>query len=560
VLPTRSLPPLAGIVLFTLLAACSQLEGQSNPQPAPATHTAPVTLRGETLFEIPGLLHSFSAEARAAAISRRLNDLARDTTVDPRSISVVDTEDISDIVAGDLVIMSVTDQDGTAAGVSRQALARTGAQRITAALLAYRRDYSAKSILLGSVYAVIASVVLILLLWLLFAIFRRLFVKLDSWRAKRRIHALRIQRFELLSADRVSGWAVGLARLLRTAIVVVALYFYLSLVLGFFPWTRGYAHTLLGYILAPLKLIGSAFVAYLPNLCFIAVMVVIAAYVAKFVRVLFTQIGKGTIVIPGFYSDWAEPTSKLARALILVLTVIIVFPYIPGSKSPAFDAITIFLGLLISLGSTSAVANVVGGIILIYMRAFKIGDYVKIADTVGDVIDKTLLVTRVRTPKNVEVTIANVMVLSSHIINFSAEPGNLILHTNVTIGYDSPWRTVHQLLIDAALACDDILKEPKPFVIQTALNDFNVRYEINAYTSKPNQMLNTYSDLYANIQDKFNEAGVEILSPHYASIREGNAVAIPDEYLPKNYTAPSFRLGLENILDPIKGAGKPQNQ
>jgi len=186
----------------------------------------------------------------------------------------------------------------------------------------------------------------------------------------------------------------------------------------------------------------------------------------------------------------------------------------------------------------------IAGIVLTYMSAFKMGDRVKIADTIGDIIEKTLLVTRIRTIKNVEVTIPNSMVLGSHIINFSssAHDRGLILHTSVTIGYDAPWKKVHELLISAANECNYVLKEPKPFVLQTSLDDFYVNYEINAYTDKPGNMVNTYSQLHSKIQDKFNEAGVEITSPHFSAVRDGNQTAIPEEYLSKGYQPKSFRI------------------
>jgi small-conductance mechanosensitive channel len=274
---------------------------------------------------------------------------------------------------------------------------------------------------------------------------------------------------------------------------------------------------------------------------------------------IFTELERGTIGFRTFYPEWAEPTYKIVRFLVIALTLIIVFPYLPGAKSPAFQGISIFLGVLFSLGSTSAVANVVAGVILTYMRAFKIGDRVKIADTIGDVMEKTLLVTRVRTIKNVDITIANAMVLGTHIINFSSsgQGEGLILHTTVTIGYDAPWRTVHQLLIDAALSTECILKKPEPFIFQTALDDFYVHYELNAYTDQPSRMAKIYSDLHANIQDKFNNAGVEIMSPHFSSVRDGNRIAIPDDYLPKGYSAPAFRLGmLEDVVDGVKKNSK----
>ena len=446
--------------------------------------------------------------------------------------------------------MSVTDQDAAAAGKTRQALAREDAQRIATELSALRKEYSAKSLIFGGVYAVLTSAALLLIFRLLGMLFPKLYRRLDSWRGTR-IPSLRIQQFELLPADRLADLAIGLGKVLRLAIVLVALYFYVSLILGFFPWTQGYAQILFGYVLSPLKLVRDAAIAYLPNVFFIAVIALVSFYVIKAVRIIFAEIGKGTITLPDFYAEWAEPTYKIVRVMILALTAIVIFPYLPGSRSPAFQGISIFLGVLVSLGSTSAVANVVAGVILTYMRAFKIGDRVKIADTVGDVLEKTLLVTRIRTIKNVEITIANAMVLNSHIVNFSASAQleGLILHTTVTIGYDAPWRTVHQLLIEAALACENILREPGPFVFQTALDDFYVHYEVNAYTNQPSQMAKTYSALHQLIQDRFNEAGVEIMSSHYANVRDGNRTTIPDNYLPRDYKAPSFRVGLQTSPD-----------
>ena len=545
------------VALFgCFLTICPLLTGEAarpSAEPQPVAQ-APVTVNGNTLFLVQGVL-SFPAEARAAAITRRIKDLSKDVMFKPESLSVADAEGTTDIMAGDLVVMSVTNLDAKLAGTSRQELGKEYAGRIRSALSALRHEYSLKSLILGGVYAVIATAVLMLIFRLFGFAFPKLYKKLHSWRGTL-IPSLRIQKFELLPADRIANFAIGVAKLLRFVLILVALYFYASLVLGFFPWTRGYAQILIGYVLAPLKIVGDAFVAYLPNVFFIAVIVLVSLYVTKFIRIIFGEIGKETITLPGFYPEWAEPTYKIVRFLIFTFTVIVIFPYLPGSKSPAFQGISIFLGVLFSLGSTSAVANVVAGVILTYMRAFTLGDRVKIADTMGDVIEKTLLVTRIRTIKNVEITIANAMVLNSHIINFSAsaQQEGLILHTSVTIGYDAPWRTVHQLLIDAALATENILKEPKPFVFQTALDDFYVHYELNAFTDQPSRMAKTYSDLHEKIQDKFNEAGVEIMSPHYSSVRDGNQIAIPEDYLPKGYVPPAFRLGLlDDLTSGIKG-------
>jgi small-conductance mechanosensitive channel len=542
-----------GIGLSVVIAAClltlSSLGIAHADAPAPSQQIvdqAPVTINGEVLFKVEGFL-SFSAGARAAAITQRITDLSKDVAFDPKSISVTDAAGTSDIAAGDRLIMTVTDQDAQLQGEPRPELAQDYAQRIGSSLTALRKEYSVKSLSLGGVYALIATVILLLILRLLGFLFPKLYAKLDSWRGTL-IPSLRIQKFEILPADRIADSFIGVARLLRLAVVLVVVYFYLSAVLGFFPWTRGYARILIGYIVSPISIIANTILTYLPNLFFIAVIIVVAHYIIKLTRIIFLEIGKQTITLSGFHPDWAAPTYKIVRFMIFAITAIAIFPYLPGSKSPAFQGISIFLGVLFSLGSTSAVANIVAGVILTYMRAFRLGDRVQIADTVGDVVEVSLLVTRIRTIKNVEITIANSMVLSSHIINFSGsvQHDGLILHTTVTIGYDAPWRKIHELLISAAAETEYVLKTPSPFVLQTALDDFYVHYQINAYTDDPRRMAKTYSDLHQNIQDKFYEAGVEIMSPHFTTIRDGNHIAIPDQYLPKGYKARPFRVELDN--------------
>jgi small-conductance mechanosensitive channel len=350
--------------------------------------------------------------------------------------------------------------------------------------------------------------------------------------------------YELLKAGRLLGFLVVLIRWFRILTTIALAYIWFLYVLSLFPWTRGISSAILGYILNPLRDFGRSVLEFLPNLFVLAVLSLITRYFIKIARFFFVEIEQGRIVFPRFYADWAMPTFKIVRFFILAFALTVAFPYIPGSKSEAFKGVSIFLGVLISLGSTAAIANVMGGLSITYMRAFNIGDRVRIGDTVGDVIDKSLLVTHVRTIKNEDVTVPNSLVLNTHVVNYSArarEEG-LILHTSVTIGYGAPWRTVQRLLVEAAGKTADILPEPEPFVLQTALNDFYVTYELNAYTAEAGRMVNIYSELHRNIQDTFNEAGVEIMSPHYAQLRDGNRTAIPDEYLPDGYRTPGIRV------------------
>jgi small-conductance mechanosensitive channel len=232
-----------------------------------------------------------------------------------------------------------------------------------------------------------------------------------------------------------------------------------------------------------------------------------------------------------------------------------VFPYLPGSGSEGFRGVSAFVGLMVSFGAAPAIANLIAGIIITYMRPFKTNDRVKIADATGDILGKDLLVVRMRTIKNVDITIPNALVLANHIINFSssAKSHGLILNTTITIGYDAPWKRVHALLIEAAKRLEGILPTPEPFVLQTTLDDSYVAYEINAYTDRPNEMASLYSRLNESIQDVFNEAGVEILSPKFAAVRDGNAMAVPESYLPKDYHVPGF-----TILSRILRSSRPE--
>jgi small-conductance mechanosensitive channel len=211
--------------------------------------------------------------------------------------------------------------------------------------------------------------------------------------------------------------------------------------------------------------------------------------------------------------------------------LVVMFPYLPGSSSPAFQGVSVFLGLLLSLGSTSAINNIIAGLVITYMRPFKVGDRIRIGDTEGDVVEKNMLVIKVRSPKNEEITVPNSAVLGSNTLNFSAnsKQAGLIIHSTVTIGYDTPWRKMKQTLIEAALKTDGLMKTPEPFVLQTSLDDFYVSYQINAYTQEANRLPALYSALHANILDCCREAGIEIMSPHYRSMRDGNSSTIPSE-------------------------------
>jgi len=504
--------------------------------------TGLVEIEGRPILTVYETLGTHTPAQRAADIQKRIIAIARDGSLSPDSVSVLQRGTYAWVVVANQTILAVTDEDAKMAGRPRSTLTTEYANNIREAIHDYRRDHSWRIILRGTLKTTLATAVLLALLWLIGRI--------------RRIVTGRIQRQIRSSAslEKKSAWHVsvaylgpitlGLGAILRWVVIIVLFQAYLTVALGFFSSTREISLTLTQWVTSQLGLLGHEAVDFLPNVFVLAVIVLVTNYAIRLTKLLFGEIAKGELRISGFYPDWAEPTEKLVRMLLIVLALIVAFPYIPGAKSPAFQGISIFLGLLLSLGSSSAVANAIAGVILIYMRSFLLGDWVEIGDTVGEVIEKNLLVTRILTQKDEIITIPNATVMSGSVKNYSieAKKAGVIFYTTVTIGYDAPWRTVHDLLVKAALATNHVRPEPPPFVLQRGLDDFYVAYELNAYTDVPREMLNILSELRQNIQDNFNEAGMEICSPHFASVRDGNVIAIPKQYVGTDYNAPGFRL------------------
>jgi len=400
------------------------------------------------------------------------------------------------------------------------------------------------SLAAGLLLTLIATALFMGILKLFRHLFPRTIEKVSRW-GRMTQYSLKIQHVELVSGSQIAEGVLGLLRVVRFAAYGSLVYLYVTSILGFFSATQKLSLELLGYLIEPIKLIALTFVSSLPDIIAIVIIAFVTKYIIKLILMFFMGIERGAITFVGFHREWAAPTYKIVRFFALVFAAVAIVPYIPGSQSEAFRGISVFLGVLVSLGAAGSFSNIVAGVVLTYMRPFSVGDRVKISDTIGDITEKTLLVTRVRTIKNVDVTIPNALVLSSHIVNFSSSAMSLpplILHSTVTIGYDTPWRKVHELLIAAATRTTHILESPQPFVLQTGLSDFYVSYEINAYTGHPNKMATIYAELHQHIQDQFHEAGIEIMSPHYTQVRDGNKTAIPDQYLPKGYQAPGLRI------------------
>jgi len=540
------------LVLLLTLSPIFMIAAQNNPaKPGQETpletlgEVFPVMLDNQELFTIRQGIGSFSAQERAKSITARIEKIADDDVLSPEDLTIkIDPEDKNpSIILGDTVIATITSKDAKLHSVSQEVLAERALAKIKAAIIRYRQERQPDNLLKDAVLTVSATLATVLIFWVIIFISSRVFPQ-----SQRLITSLVpgvvFQNFEIISSQTIGIFSLRVLQFIRTLIILTILYFYLTFVLRLFPWTRKFGDGFLQYFFSALEVISQEIAKYLPNIFIILLIVFITHYLLRAIKPFFTGLERENLVINGFYPDWAKPTYNLLSLLIIALAIVIAFPYLPGFNSPAFQGVSVFLGVLFSLGSTSAIANVVGGIILIYTRSFQLGDKISIGDVIGDVIEKGLLVTRIRTPANRIITIPNSSLLNTNVINFSVSQREfkqpLILQTTVTLGYDLPWRKVHATLKEAALATKFIVSEPAPFVLQTSLDDFYVSYQLNAYTDHPSKMVYIYSELHQNIQDKCNEVGIEIMSPHYKALRDGNHSTIPENYLPEDYQSPAF--------------------
>ncbi|MDX2135355.1 MAG: mechanosensitive ion channel family protein [Saprospiraceae bacterium] len=501
----------------------------------------PVAPYEDTIFYVYTKIGKIEPEERAELITKRLQYLYKHFSLKTDSLNIIDYGQTVDVVYKEKILISVTEYDEMWYGKPKTDIANEYKKIITNDLNVFKKNISTLTVLkqIGSAALIIAIQIILIVLVNIF--FKR---KVDKYIVEQKgkaIKGIKIRDYHFLDAEKGVKAVLGFSKLLRGFVILLQLYITIPMLFSIFPPTQRLAETLFGYIFEPAKQIWLAFVNYLPNLFAIIVIVFITRYVVRFLHYLSREIEHGKLKLAGFYPDWAKPTFNIVRFLIYTFMFIVIFPYLPGSDSPVFQGVSVFLGIVFSLGSSSVVGNVVAGLVMTYMRPFQLGDRIKVGDIMGDVVEKTPFVTRIKTTKNEFITIPNSNILSSNVINYntSKKTDGIILYTTVTIGYDVPWKKMHQALIDAALRTDLILKEPLPFVLQTSLDDFYVSYQLNAYSMEPNRQAYIYSLLHQNIQDVCNERGIEIMSPHYRAHRDGNATTIPQQYLQDDQASPA---------------------
>lgn len=540
---------LSFLLVFTTVVATAQTNDSINTNESEAVVSSQneyVLFQGDSLFVITTRLGPYSAAERAKSIGERLERIAEEITFVEDSFAIAEVNNYSIISYKDAVILSLSDVEVTPSGLAREEVAKSYIDVINKAFVKHIEDKSLVDWLIRIGYTLLTLIGLFIIFYLIKRLFKWINTKLLAY--EKGLKRKRKSFFRYLAPKGPEYFFIFVSNVVKFALIIVILFFYLPLLFSFLPWTKELVRQFYAYVADPVKYIANGFINFLPNVFYIIIIILVARYLLRILTYVSTEIEQEKLKLNGFHKDWSKPTLNIVKIIVYAFALVFMFPYLPGSDSPAFQGVSIFLGVLFSLGSTSAIANIVAGIVITYMRPFTIGDRVRVGETVGDVVEKTLLVTRIRTTKNEDVTIPNATIINTHLWNYSknAKDFGIIIHPTVTIGYDVPSEKVIALLLTAAKNTKNLTREFKPFVLQKGLNDFYVEYELNAYTKQPNKIPLLYSELNQSIQREFNVAGIEILSPHYHAIRDGNASTIPDE-------TEEIKNPLEEIIDKVSG-------
>lgn len=495
-------------LLVTFSASTTQISNEG----------APVFFEGKTIFSIKKNLGPLTPQYRAQTITQKLETLAKNLSVSLDSVKVDEYGGVLYITAQGIPLMNISQEDAQAEGKSQEELAQDYISKISKYISQYRNQYSIHHLILAAIHTVIVTIVFLAIFIIINRIFSRLYRKLASWE-NTKIRSISLQNFDLLSSKQITQFLISLTRIFYWTIVLILSGIYITLVFSFFPWTKSLGTNLPHFILGIIANAGKEFLEYLPNLVILILIIGLTYFTIQFLRPIVRAVDEGNISLPGFYPEWAQPSFKLLSFLIIALAIVVAFPYLPGFGSPAFQGVSVFIGILFSIGSSSAIANIVAGSILIYTRGFREGDRVKIGDTFGRVVETTLFVTRLVTPKHVVISIPNSQIFSSSIENYDLAQRqlqkHLIIHTEIHLGYEVPWRKAHQTLCIAALRTDWVMTSPSPFVLQKTLDDVYVVYELNVCVSPEADLENVFSQLHQNIQDCFTEAEIRIFAPNY---------------------------------------------
>jgi small-conductance mechanosensitive channel len=507
--------------LQTFLALCvaalaPAVFAQAVDTNAPARQSAPVVVANRTIIVLRGPIAGYSARERVASIQARIEEALE------KNATTVSTEDSNEgtkvLLGGNLAFMVSRIDTDPLAGETTQIVAREAARRLQQAIDEYREEHTPRYMAIAAGWAALATVIYLGLLRLLFvidrAIGRRIAVAAGARAEKVHVHGV-----SLLDPQQVRWIARRLVLLTAWVLGLMASYAWLAFVLKRFPFTRPWGEQMEGNLFSIAGNIALAIVGAIPGLLIVVVIVVLARALIKLADVFFGRIQSGTVALGSLDVDTVVPTRRLFQIVVWAFAIAIAYPYLPGAETDAFKGVSVLVGLMVSIGASSLVGQAASGLILMYTRAFRVGEYVRIGDTEGTVTALGSFTTRIRTGLGEEVLLPNSYALQNAMRNYSriVEGEGFVINTGVTIGYSTPWRQVHAMLEEAARRTKDIATDPAPRVRQTALSDFYVEYRLMAYSTAElaAQRIDVLNELHGNIQDVFNEHGVQIMSPHY---------------------------------------------
>jgi small-conductance mechanosensitive channel len=533
---------LLSVVGMALLGAAGSAQEPSPSPPIPASPTAPPTPAAGTIVasritDVAPAAEAFTMRygnrrivvlrgrvlgrgpaERALAAVHRLDALVADGLVGPVDRRFVEGLVVLTVANHDAVTILPTDVDELR-GETIDTKSREAAAQLRLALQEVAEAHSPERLFSAALMALAATALALALLGLL------------VW-GRRRVAALFGRQVEARLGERLGRlpggdvWRTaesgalsllrGVGRVSFVALYLLLGYAWLTFVLRRFPYTRPWGEALRGFVLGTVLVLGKGMLAAVPGLFTVAVIVVITRLLARGVHAFFLAVERGRVALPGVYPDTAQPTRRLMVALLWIFAVVVAYPYLPGSGTDAFKGVSVLVGLMVSLGSTGFVNQVMSSFMITYSRSLRVGEYVRIGDVEGSIVQAGLLSTKVRTPRNEEVTLPNAVVAASTITNFSRfEREGVYARTAVTIGYDTPWRQVEAMLLEAGRRTRTVRQEPPPRVLQTALQDFYVEYTLLVALEHPETRILSLHELHRNVQDVFNEHGVQIMSPHY---------------------------------------------
>lgn len=513
---------LKAIALLLLLTASMSTAQEASTENDAVPHAEelevfvqPVVFEGEELFKVRGS-SALPADERATTVAAAIEEAALAREVDDVLIFLKDSDLGIEIVAEGVRVSVITQADADYERIEAHILADMQSRAVQEAILSYRASRSEEAFAKSAKQALSWTGLFVVFCAILLFVRKRL----PSFIAKivrRRFQSVQEATKEMVQSRAVARLAQYLMRMFLDITLFVGFYYYLSFVLFAFPDTKPFASLLIEYVTDPIVGMIWTAIGYLPNLITILIIVWITGVAIRGVRLFFENVDQGTIVLKNFEPQWVWPTYTLVRLVLILMSAVLCFPYIPGSDSAAFQGLTIFLGLMVSLGSNSVISNSLAGLFVLYRRSMKVGDRIRVGDHYGDVQQIKLMETYLRSVKNELVSIPNSKLLASEVTNYSAklDGKGLLLHTTVGIGYEEPREKIEAMLLEAVGRTNGLKKSPSPFVLMDGLADFAINYQVNAFTTRGSSLPLLLSELHKNIVDVFNENNVQIMTPSY---------------------------------------------